>query len=369
MKIMATSGPNHGHLYPMVPLLWALRNAGHQVLVAGPERFARLATAAGLASTSIADDFSLGDLGPAHWSQDSAVESVGRHVREYYVPAAERTAEGTVQLAEAWRPDLVIGPYWEFAAPIAAARLGVPYVLHGWGLICHPQHERPAREALLPLHDKWDVPEDLPPAHYVDNCPPGLQWTEPPVPAIASRYGDYNGTAPVPDWLFDEPKAPRVVVTLGHVPVMGDHPDVVRTTLDALAEFDLDVVVAASDRLEAERFNARFVHGLPLSHVLPSCSAVIHHGGSGSSWSSTVAGLPQLALPQMCVQFQNADRLHEVGAGIALHPEVATVDAIAEAVQRLLFDGAARQVAERLAAENTRRPAFHEAAEALETLA
>jgi len=45
MKILATSCPNQGHLFPMLPTLWALRNAGHEVLVAVPDRFVLLVPA------------------------------------------------------------------------------------------------------------------------------------------------------------------------------------------------------------------------------------------------------------------------------------------------------------------------------------
>lgn len=36
MRVLVTSCPNYGHLFPMVPLAWALRNAGHDVLAAVP---------------------------------------------------------------------------------------------------------------------------------------------------------------------------------------------------------------------------------------------------------------------------------------------------------------------------------------------
>ena len=36
MRVLITSAPMHGHLFPLVPLAWALRAAGHEVLVASP---------------------------------------------------------------------------------------------------------------------------------------------------------------------------------------------------------------------------------------------------------------------------------------------------------------------------------------------
>lgn len=53
MRVLFTTAPLPGHLYPMVPLAWALRAAGHQVLVAAPENFSETVVATGLpAATS-----------------------------------------------------------------------------------------------------------------------------------------------------------------------------------------------------------------------------------------------------------------------------------------------------------------------------
>ena len=39
MKTLVATGPAHPLYYPIVPLAWALRAAGHEVLVAAPESF------------------------------------------------------------------------------------------------------------------------------------------------------------------------------------------------------------------------------------------------------------------------------------------------------------------------------------------
>lgn len=40
MRALFTTTPGLGHLFPMVPLAWAFRCAGHQVLVAAPTQIA-----------------------------------------------------------------------------------------------------------------------------------------------------------------------------------------------------------------------------------------------------------------------------------------------------------------------------------------
>jgi UDP:flavonoid glycosyltransferase YjiC (YdhE family) len=372
MKILATSCPNQGHLFPMLPTLWALRNAGHEVLVAVPDRFVPLATAAGLPAISIAADFNLGDLGLRKANQGPTVSDLADHLVDYYVPATKLTVRSTVALAEAWRPDLVMCTDWEYAGPIAAAVTAVPTVLHGRGLLAHPGVDGPVAEALRPIHREWGL-RDGAPAHWrtIDNCPPGLQWTTPPDTAIPSRYVAYNGSGVLPSWLLTPPEAPRVLVTLGNVPIKGNHADVLQRVVKALAPFDIDVVIAAGDNLDVGQLGTlsrrtRLVKGLPLSHVMPTCTAVIHHGGAGSAMSATIAGVPQLGLPQMCVQYQHADRVAEVGAGLVLHPEAATVEAIGGAVYSLLEDLRPRGTVRRLAAENAGRPRLDQVVQELE---
>jgi L-noviosyl transferase len=158
-----------------------MRNAGHDVLVALSDRFARLAAAAGFPTVSVADDFYLGDLGRKKANQGATVADLIDHIIDYYVPATEHTIERTVELVDAWQPDLVMCTDWEYSAPIAAARLGVPTVLHGWGLLA-PETSQPIARALLPIHQRWGLPDGVP-GHWrvIDNCPAGLQWTKPPM--------------------------------------------------------------------------------------------------------------------------------------------------------------------------------------------
>ncbi|MFK4224620.1 nucleotide disphospho-sugar-binding domain-containing protein [Streptomyces sp. NPDC019890] len=373
MRILATSAPNQGHLYPMISTLWALRNAGHEVLAALPDRFARLTAEAGISSVAVAEDFRLGDLGTKRAQQGSSIAELTDHIIDYYVPATERTVDRTVAVADTWRPDLILCTDWEYAAPIAAGLIGVPTVLHGWGLLADPAVDEPIAEALRPIRRKWGLGEEAH-SHWkiIDNCPPELQWRTPPANAVPSRYVPFNGAGVMPQWLFEQPDAPRVLVTLGNAPIGGDHANVLQRTVQALTAFDLDVVIAVGDHIKLDQLGerparTRLIHTLPLSQVLPTCTAVIHHGGAGSAMAATAAGLPQLGLPQMCVQYQHADRIAEVGAARVLHPEEASVEAIRESVRSVLEEPGLQEVAWRLQNENAARTGLDETVRLLET--
>ena len=72
--------------------------------------------------------------------------------------AALRRAEDLVPRAEAWRPDLVVHPITELAGAVAAERVGVPRLVHGFGPL--PAEAWTWFGARFgELCEAWDVPE------------------------------------------------------------------------------------------------------------------------------------------------------------------------------------------------------------------
>ncbi|MEX2490492.1 MAG: glycosyltransferase [Nitrospirales bacterium] len=56
----------------------------------------------------------------------------------------------------------------------------------------------------------------------------------------------------------------------------------------------------------------------PLSELLPHCAALIHHGGIGTCSQALQAGIPQLIQPYAFDQFDNGDRIEQLGVGRTL---------------------------------------------------
>jgi rhamnosyltransferase subunit B len=57
---------------------------------------------------------------------------------------------------------------------------------------------------------------------------------------------------------------------------------------------------------------------LPLRKLLPHAAALIHHGGIGTTAEALRAGIPQLIVALAFDQFDNADRVELLGAGLGL---------------------------------------------------
>ncbi len=65
-------------------------------------------------------------------------------------------------------------------------------------------------------------------------------------------------------------------------------------------------------------------------------AAVVHHGGAGTTTTATLAGAPQVVIPQMYDQHYWAQRIHNLSIGIAHAPGTPTFDSLTIALQLAL---------------------------------
>lgn len=385
MRVLVTTAPLHGHFFPMVPLAWALRSAGHEVLVGSTANFLDDVAAAGLPAVPVG--------GPTDFADFMFRDRRGRPLRQPADPVARRassgrawgrlaarTLDGTLDVVRSWRPDLVIAEPTEYSGAMAAAVRGVPLVEHGWGLAVQPEYRPAADEELAPERAALGL-GTLPTADLrIDLAPDSLQ--EPGPGGTPMRYVPYNGQAVLPDWVLaaraarDEDRRPRVCLTLGSMlPRYGllNFAGMLRQQALAVAELNVEVVVAVDDAVAAEwgpmPDRVLAAGWLPLEAVLAGCDAVVHHGGPGSLFTAMTRGIPQLALPQTADQFDNSARMVEAGAGLRLLGDERPPAAVAHACRSLLTEPRFRKSAEDLARQNAERPSPAEVVGVLERLA
>ncbi|MGA5467686.1 nucleotide disphospho-sugar-binding domain-containing protein [Streptomyces arboris] len=349
MRVLLTTAAWPSHYMFMVPLAWAFRAAGHEVRVAAQPHVVETVLKSGLTAVPVGPDVDFAQLhrkfvaetDPAQYRSRDAIITIFHRV-------AEMMAPDLVRFAESWKPDLVIRDPVAFAASVAAEVAGAPLVRHAWGpdvyatdpgkWLAHHVLER-----LCPTYELYGVrPPDTFDRLAVDPTPPSLHL-DAPGPSLPLRYVPYNGPGVVPPWVLGTPGRPRVCVTWGtFTSTATDEPDMflVPTVLDALAGLDVEPVVAVTG---AEREllgdvggRARIVQDLPIHTVLPSCSAVIHHGGATTVLSAARFGVPQLTMPHLFEQRLNSDLLVAAGAGVQLTAAHADAEAIGAAVTELL---------------------------------
>ncbi len=332
MRVLMTSISAPGHVTPMVPLAWALRGAGHEVVVGGQPNLMPAVRGAGLCGQPIGEAFEqlllLRNMLP---DGATPIEAWGRVVDPLYASAARtwahqahRTVDEYLDFCRAWAPDLIVSEPFEFCGRLLGGVLDIPWVRHGIGLTGRAaRFERSAAEALIPVVERLGLKEGAPePVLTLDTCPPS--FGQPDAAARRPmRYVPYNGTGAVPDWALERTGVRRVCVSLGTQTLVLNGVPLLRRIIEAVSGIDgLEVVVAlaAADRasLGTVPRGVRVVESLPLNVFLDRCDVVVHHGGAGSSLTATAFGLPQLVVPQFLDQFEYGDRLAAAGAGITM---------------------------------------------------
>lgn len=373
MRVLFVSTPGVGHVFPMIPLAWALRAAGHEVLVATADA-GLVAGAAGLPVVDVAPGLDLRALMRQRMAEipDEVRQRMARgftDMRQVLPRMALMSTvlvDGVMRLAEQWRPELIVQSGLQASGLVAAGKLGVPVVDHGFGFARSLGAHEQWRESLAETFDKYGVTGLPERTASLDVAPPSL-LDEPPT-GWSMRYVPYNGGGTLPSWLVDRPDRPLVAVTLGTVaPAMSGLGPVERIV--ALApDVDADFVVALGDvdtsGLGTLPPNMRVTGWLPLNALLRISSALVHHGGSGSTLGALAAGVPQLALPSGADRFINANAVHGGGAG--LNADESDLDA--GLLRQLLDDEKIRRTAAAVSAEIAALPSPAEIAERLVAL-
>ncbi len=354
MHVLFMPAPGIGHAFPMVPLAWAFRLAGHEVtfVTAGDGLAVRnagllaLDAAPGLTTARMVADLAQTMpqlLEPMH---DLSAEEMNRR-KPLAIGIWDRYVDEHVRLAERLRPDLVVYAPIFAAGPVAAARLGVPCVAHSVGITRFTPamfHEPPA-DAAFRRHGV-SLPEGI---ETIDVMPPGL--VEGPPAKWAVRYVPYNGGGVLPEWLLDRGDRPRVAVTLGTVVPethgLGEFKQIIAAAETVEADFVIAVGEKDTDELGTIPSNVRVTGWVPLGALLRGSAAAIHHGGSGTTLTCCALGVPQLILPNGADRHVNADTLGTRGS--ALNMRIEELDATA--IERLLSDGGLRSAAEEVKAE------------------
>jgi UDP:flavonoid glycosyltransferase YjiC (YdhE family) len=343
MRALFTVYPAIAHLYPIVPYAWALQNAGHEVRVASHASFADAIAATGLTPVALGDPgadqprmredarqpptpaqvhayteaMGLDPVEAEHWI---AFYQWNLNPASDYVRADLPDAPDLLEFARAWRPDLVL---WDLVFPAGAVAARVVGAAHGrllgsnldyfgYSLDRLAQHhdavrraglaENPLADLVRPLANRYrvEVDEELLVGQFtIDPLPPGLSL---PTSArkVAVRKIPYAGGEVFQEWLYGKPRQPRIALSLGESTRRFIAGDWGRTSKVFEAVSDLDVeVIATLNPLQLSEVgrvpgNVRVIEWVPLTQLVPTCSALVHHGGMGTFISAVAAKVPQL---------------------------------------------------------------------------
>ncbi|MEU1726997.1 nucleotide disphospho-sugar-binding domain-containing protein [Nonomuraea sp. NPDC005692] len=349
MRVMFTVFPATAHFLPIVPYAWALQAAGHQVVVAAPPGvdtgvsvpdFHRSVNAAGLTAVSCGapEPLSVHDRGypgfagliPTIEESERLVAALGiteaerppwdvfyhfalLTMRNYHPPEPRQDVQAVVEFAREWRPDLVLWDPWFPCGAVAARVCGAAHArtllapdYTAWATekFAGSGERNPMTGVIGPLADRYGVTVDdnlLLGDWTVDPFPPGMSLPAPGVRRLPVRYVPYTGASVVPEWLRRPPDRPRVAISLGVSMRTFFKGDWGRTAklMEAVDGLDAEVVATldANQLLDLDRplpANVRVFDYVPLDQLLPTCSAIIHHGSIGTFAAASAMNVPQV---------------------------------------------------------------------------
>jgi UDP:flavonoid glycosyltransferase YjiC (YdhE family) len=156
-----------------------------------------------------------------------------------------------------------------------------------------------------------------------------------------------------PGWVTLPPDRPRVCVTLGSVlPALGGV-GALRAILTSLSTMDIEILLAAGDIDVAELgelpANVRPLGWMPLNALMPTCDAIVHHGGSATVMTPLAYGVPQVALPKFADQPLNAKLMADRGVGLTVSEPEQVADALSQVLGQLKFQETATEVRDEIA--------------------
>jgi UDP:flavonoid glycosyltransferase YjiC (YdhE family) len=355
-RVLAYTSPARGHLFPVTPILDALRERGHDVALRTLASQVELMQARGFDAAPI--DPAIEGIDHDDYLARTPLGAQKRAIR-VFCQRAEHDAADLRRAIDAERPDAVLVDINAWGALAAAEAWGgqwaawCPYPMplpsrdappFGPGLrpargpigrlrdavlrpIVFGSLERIVGPGVNAVRERVGVPPIGSAADLFLNPPLLLYMTAEPFEYPRSDWPenirligpcDWDPAAEAPSWL-EEVEHPIVLVTTSSE--FQDDGQLVRAALEALAGEPLHVVATlpAADIAGVDApANARLLSFVPHGPILARAACAVTHGGMGATQKALARGVPVCVVPFGRDQFEVARRVEVAGAGARL---------------------------------------------------
>jgi hypothetical protein len=355
MRVLVVAAPLLGHVFPLMPLALALRDAGHDIVVATGGEALRVRDSGLHVEDVVPGKVRFGPIAlrilvthPVVARREMRGSGKLDFVSRMFGTVGDAMTEPLQALARRWKPDVVVHE------PLAAAgsALGVPSIIQDVSLF-----DGLELTAAVGARMKARV---RPPVTILRTAPPSVAefWGGRPM-----RFVAYSGDGEVPRWLAEPAGKPRILVSRSTAPGPGSDRMMAAVT-KAAEQVDAEFVLVRPGRTDGLPDNVRTVGWVPLPRVLPFCDGIVHHGGAGTLLGALAAGVPQLVEPGPGDRTMHATAVTGRGAGLRAAPQEVTPDLLT----RLIEDSKLQRAAGEVRDEITSMPAPSEVAAIWEDL-
>ena len=175
-------------------------------------------------------------------------------------------------------------------------------------------------------------------ADYIDARPLDATWHR-----MDSSVRETDAAYSVPSELASGPEGSALIyLSLGSLG--GADVDLMRRLIDVLGRTPHRFIVSMGPQHAELELAANMTGGefVPQTKVIPQVDLVITHGGNNTTTESLHFGKPMILLPLFWDQYDNAQRMDELGFGVRLLTYEFTESQMNEALERLLSDAGLR---------------------------
>ncbi|MFE9462561.1 glycosyltransferase [Streptomyces virginiae] len=388
MRVLFTVPPLAGHVNPTVAVGAELTARGHETAWTGPAAaLARLLPAQ--ARILPAGEEAGGVYTELHerWRDLRGVGALRFLWEEALVPLARAMVPGVERAVRTFGPDMVVADQQALAGPLAARRLGVPWVTSAStsAELTRPFADFPKVgewvagqiSGLLAEYGAggerrgWDprFSERL----VLVFSTPELVGTNGQFPPHHAYVGPAFGARPAPPgfpWQRLDPGRRRVLVSLGTLNQQAGSRfyDAVLGAAERLAD-EVQLVLAAPAAMVGEvPEHVLLQESVPQLELLPHLDAVVCHAGHNTVCEALAHGLPLVVAPIRDDQPIVARQVVEAGAGIRVRFGRTRAEELRDALTSVLDDPGPRRAARRIQASFAAAGGAAAAADRLEKL-
>ena len=344
MKIVIPAMGSRGDVQPYLNLSQGLQDAGHDVTLATNPTLLPLAAAHGVKGVPVGPPVDMGEVGARLMAQSFNNMWIGmvrvmqfgaKLIQDAYPDVLEVcrgadlviTTDTTSGIAEAEN----LGLPW-ISVTLQPGRIPVPVESPGLlqrvffpllgKLMVAPTNRFRARVGAPPAEDISSMMSRrmvlLPVSRHI--APADPRW---PSQVHQTEYWFSRGQkdwSPPADLLeFLDGGEPPVAVSLGVMSLSGKQArQAAQIVLQALREARLRAVIQGWDvALQAQDLSGEIFHAGAMPHewLFERVSAVVHHGGFGTTAAVLRSGAPGIVVPHIIDQFYWGQRVYELGAG------------------------------------------------------
>ena len=333
MKALVVTNPGVSHLHAMMPVINALRQAGHEVAVASSKTFRPFAERQGLLAFEAGIDWYEPDVEAAFPEIDTMDPKERRFwfIESLYGDIAPHAmVPDVLKICQEWQPDVLLRNDYEFSACVVGEKLGIPHATVSIDLFLPPTlWQSLIGEQMAYLRSSYGLPpypamEMLYRHLYLTITPPSYQFPGFAMPphsyALRTLGFDRSGDEQLPDWVKQMPDQPTVYATLGTV---YKDKDIFQTVIDGLAGQPVNLIVTLGRGRDTTQFgpqppNVHIEQYIPQTLLFPYCDLAITSGSYNTNTSALAHGMPMLVIPIADTQPYHALRVVDMGVGLSL---------------------------------------------------